>query len=123
MHYGNVTQSRRYDEKTYQQDVKIRDMFVDLLSDTPYKQLAYEKKSLAILSRAFHFGRNQFTSRSFEKQFSDFIPLIKYRSGLMKYLLLMSINGYYGIARNLFECMFRFKQIIKLVKSKLNSIL
>lgn len=122
MHYGNVTQSRRYDETTYQQDVKIRDMFVELLSDTPYKQLAYEKKSLAILSRAFHFGRNQYTSRSFKKQFFDYKSVIRNSSGLMKCLLLMSIHGYYGIARSLFECMFRFKQLIKLVNSKLKSI-
>lgn len=122
MHYGNATQSRRYDEKTYQQDVKIRDMFVELLADTPYKQLAYEKKSLAILSRAFHFGRNQYSSRSFKRQFFDYKPVIKNSSGLMKCLYLMSIYGFYRIARSLFEYLFRFKQFIKFVNSKLKVV-
>lgn len=122
MHYGNATQSRRYDEKTYQQDVRIRDMFVELLADTPYKQLAYEKKSLAILSRAFHFGKTQYSSRSFKKRFSEFKPLISSSKGLMKCLYLLSINGYYRIARNLFECMFKFKQLIKFANNKLKSM-
>ena len=122
MHYGNATQSRRYDEKTYQQDVKIRDMFVELLADTPYKQLAYEKKSLAILSRAFHFGKTQYSSRSFKKRFSEFKPLISSSKGLMKCLYLLSINGYYGIARSLFEYLYRFKQLIKFANNKLKSM-
>ena len=122
MHYGNTTQSRRYDGKTYQQDVEIRDMFVELLKDTPYQLLAYEKKSLAILSRAFHFGRNQYTSKSFKECFLEYKPIIKNCSGLMKCLLLMSINGYYGIAWSLFVFLFRVKQLFKLVNRKSRSI-
>lgn len=123
MHYGNATQSRRYDENTYQNDVKIRDMFCDLLSDTPYRQLAYDTKTLDIISRAFYWGNKQFTSVEFHRIFSDYQPLIKKSNGLMKYLFLMSIHGCYGIARSLFEYLFRFKQLIKLVNSKLKSIL
>ncbi len=123
MHYGHSTQSRRYDEKTYQQDVTIRDMFVELLDDTAYKQLAYEKKTFAIFYRAFHFGGSMYTSKSFKRQFSHYDPIIKNSSEWMKCLYLMSIHGYYRIARSLFECMFRFKQLLKFVCSKLKSII
>lgn len=117
MHYGNATQSRRYDENTYQQDVKIRDMFVDLLTDTPYKQLAYDRKSLSILSRAFHFGRKQYTSESFRERFKGFQPDLSKESVLMRFLYQMSLSGYYQPAWRVYMVLFEFKQIYKKIRN------
>lgn len=115
MHYGNATQSRRYDEKTYQQDVRIRDMFVELLADTPYKQLVYEKKTFAIFSRAFHFGQNLYSSKSFKERFIDYKLDLKSESLLMRSLFKMSLNGYYKPAWNVFNLLFQLKQYYKQV--------
>lgn len=113
MHYGNATQSRRYDESTYQQDVKIRDMFVELLADTPYKQLAYDKKLFAIFYRAFHFGHQLYSSESFRARFSTYQIENKSDTPFMFFLYKMSKSGYYQLAWHIFNSLFRLKQYIK----------
>jgi glycosyltransferase involved in cell wall biosynthesis len=117
MHYGNATQSRRYDETTYQQDVKIRDMFVELLEDTPYKQLAYEKKTFAIFSRAFHFGHHQYTSASFREQFKDFQLNLTANPLLMCILYKLSLMGYYQPAWKAYMFFYQLKQIYKKIRN------
>lgn len=117
MHYGNTSESRRYDENTYQQDVKIRDMFVELLTDTPYRQLAHEKKTMAIFYRAFHFGKKYYSSEKFQKVFASYLPLVRESSTPLKWLYVFSIKGHYQMARSLFEIGFQLKQAVKQVKN------
>lgn len=118
MHDGNETQSRRYDENTYLHDIKIRDMFVDLLVDTPYQQLANQKKTYSIFSRAFHFGQNYYTSKQFQQVFSGYLPLIKVHADTFKVLYILSINGYYKLAYTLFQIGFGMKQMLKRIKAR-----
>lgn len=115
MHYGNATQSRRYDESTYQHDVKIRDMFVELLDDTPYKQLAFQIKSRAIVSRAFYFGSGFYSSRQFKEKFTLYSKNICY-SGLEGLFIRSSIKGYYQQAKHLFDLLYKSKQLFKKFK-------
>ena len=117
MHYGNATQSRRYDEKTYQQDVKIRDMFVELLADTPYKQLAYEKKTFAIFSRAFHFGHHLYTSKSFKERFKGYKLNMQNESWLMHMLYKISLCGCYKTSWSIFNSLFQVKQYLKKIRN------
>jgi glycosyltransferase involved in cell wall biosynthesis len=117
MHYGNATQSRRYDENTYLHDVRIRDMFVELLCDTPYKELAYEKKSFAIFYRAFHFGSQLYTSKSFRERYSIYQLNLSNESKLMKFLYGISLKGYYRFAWSIFHVLFLMKQILKRIKT------
>lgn len=118
MHFGNTTQSRRYDESTYQHDVKIRDMFVELLADTPYKQLAYDKKSFAIFYRAFHFGNQLFSSKSFRERFSGYQLENKSDTSFMMFLYKMSKNGNYQLAWYIFHFFFHLKQFYKLIRKR-----
>lgn len=113
MHYGNATQSRRYDESTYQHDVKIRDMFVELLADTPFKQLAYDKKTFAIFYRAYHFGDRSISSEDFKHRFRDMSSLIDVYGGSMRILYKLAIHGYYRMSRQLFQVGFCAKQLVK----------
>lgn len=113
MHYGNATQSRRYDESTYQHDIKIRDMFVELLADTPYRQLAYERKTFAIFYRAFHYGKQYYASNVFKQVFGDYSPMINKNATSFKCLYLLSIKGYYRIAFFLFQVGYSVKQFSK----------
>ena len=122
MFYGYNTLSKKYNEKTYQMDLKIRDMFTEILAETPYKELAYEQKSLYMVHRAFHFGNKIFTAKSYRIEFEKYESILKTESGYMKCLLLLSIKGYYPIARNLFSLCYKFKQLVKLFKNKITPI-
>ena len=122
MHYGNETLSRKYDKTTFLHDIKIRDMFTELLTDTPFRKLAYEQKSLYMVYRAFHFGNKIFTAKSYRIEFEKYESILKAESGYMKCFLLLSIKGYYPIARNLFSLCYKFKQLIKLFKIKITPI-
>ncbi len=113
MHYGNATQSRRYDENTYQHDVKIRDMFVELLTGTPLRQLAYEKKTFAILYRAYHFGGDSISSKEFKEKYSTMSPLINKYGGAMTPLYKLAIRGHYRFSKKIFQVGFDLKQLIK----------
>ena len=122
MHYGDATQSRRYDESTYQQDVKIRDMFVELLDDTPYKQLAYDKKTNAVFSRAFYFGYDMYSSKDFQERFGDNKLPTKDESMLMKLLYFLSQRGYYHVARNIWGLLYNIKQSLKMMACKVHAL-
>lgn len=117
MHYGNETQSRRYDENTFNQDVRIRDMFVSLLADTSCKELAYKYKTMAIMTRAFHFGKYYFTSKDFRKYFASVLPLIEIRANVLNWLYIMAVKGNYRTAITIFEMLYKFKQIGKRIRS------
>ena len=113
MHYGNETLSRRYDKTTFQHDLKIRDMFTELLTDTPFRELAYEQKSLYMIHRAFHFGNKVFTAQSYKSEFEKYESLIKRENSFIKYLLLLSIKGYYPMAKKTFNIIYQIKQYLK----------
>ena len=72
-HYVTYTDSlsRHYDEKTYHNDLIMRDMFKELLSDTQYADLAFERKTSFMFGRAYIFGKKWFSSKKFVETFSD----------------------------------------------------
>lgn len=115
MHFGNATQSRRYDESTYQHDIKIRDMFVELLATTPYEQLAFQTKSKAIVTRAFYFGSDVFTSQLFKEKFDSYSKFIN-STGFEGLMIRCSLKGYYQVARQLFGMLFNLKQQYKKIR-------
>lgn len=121
MHYGNQTQSRRYDEMTYQHDLLIRQAFCDLLSDTAYQQLAYETKSKWIFYRAFMYGQHVYSSKTFQKEFSDYSKYANSKSVFYACLYKLSLKGYYQFARFLFELLFKGKQLLKFIFFHLKS--
>ena len=122
MHFGNDTLSRHYDETTYQHDLLIRQKFCELLSDTTYKQLAYDCKSRWILYRAFMYGSKEFSSVQFKDLFSTFRPYsINAIPQYMKYFYNMAFAGYYHFSRKSFEVFYQTKQLTKRIKSLTHS--
>ena len=119
MHFGNDTLSRHYDETTYQHDVKIRDMFVELLVDTPYKQLAYDKKTDAVFSRAFYFGYDMYSSKAFYERFGEYKLSNSDESILMRMLYGISQKGLYYVARSFWGFLFCVKQCVKSLTRRL----
>ena len=112
MHYSNETQSRRYDKKTLTQDVQVRDMFVQLLADTPFAELAFYHKTHYMFGRAFMLGYQQFTSKSFVDTFRQYEELIL--SAPLKriyyFCYWLSFRGYYRFSRRIFGGLFSLKQ-------------
>lgn len=118
MHYGNETQSRRYDKTTYQHDLVIRQQFYDLLADTLYQDLAYDCKSGWILHRAFMYGEKEFSSHQFKEVFKDYRKYAdEVDPAYLKFFYKLSFAGWYHTSRNCFEVLFRLKQVLKKVKN------
>ena len=122
MHYGNPTQSRRYDENTYLHDVKIRDMFVELLANTPYKQLAYDKKSKAIVARAFYFGNGVYDSKSYKERFISYSYLFEKEKRIDTVFIFFSLKGHYRMARFVYGQLYKGKQLLKYIKSEISKL-
>ena len=117
MHEGNETQSRKYDMKVFQMDVHTRDMFCELLKDTPYQQLVYEYQSSYILHRAFLYGYRTFSSKTFKETFSSYKNLCnEVRPRYFKYFYKLSLASRYHTSRNLFGMMYETKQLGKKIK-------
>ena len=108
--------SRHYDERTYQNDLLVRDMFIQLVADTPMKDVAFCSKSVAIYARAFLFCKDFYSSSQFKESFSEYFPYVK-SHGVMKYLFSLSQQGHYKLARKVFAILFDGKQIYKRIKN------
>lgn len=113
MHYGNNTESRKYDENTYNHDLTVRDMFTMMMKNTEFEQLSYDVMSYDAIYRAFFFGKKQYSSKMFKERFGDYTSIVKTYGGRMKYLLLLSIGGLYRPCRNAFQIGYNIKQILK----------
>lgn len=117
MHYGNDSLSRHYDEKTYKHDLMIRNMFCELLKDTPCRELVYECKTKWLLYRAFMYGKNEFSSRRFKETFSDCKGIGASASpAYMKLFYRLAFAGYYQTSRKLYGVLYEGKQLYKMIR-------
>lgn len=110
--YVQGSLSRHYDERTYQNDLMVRDMFTTLLKGTPSEDTAYKCKSSAIISRAFLFGQFFYSSKTFKRQFTQYRDYVS-TSSIEGWLIHLSLKGYYQLARCLFGWLFNVKQVYK----------
>lgn len=120
MHYGNETQSRKYDNETYQIDIKLRDSFSKLLEDTLYRDLSWQYMSSYIIYRAFMYGKNTFTNQTFLQNFQQYYKLVKDISSpsYMRFFYFASTHGWYHLARFIFSLLYNSKQVVKRIKHK-----
>ena len=105
MHYGNETQSRKYDKETYQMDLKLRDCFSILLQDTFYHDICWQYMSSYIIYRAFMYGKKIFTNQKFCQIFRSYYKLVKDIStpSYIRYFYFASSHGWYHQARALYS--------------------
>ena len=107
--------SRHYDNRTFQNDLIMRDMFVALMGDTDLKDYTYTKKTSYMFGRAFMFGKKCFSSKEFKKYFSEYehtvfeIP----RSKKYNFMYWLSFRGFYQVAIRIYSCLLRLNQIAK----------
>lgn len=116
MHYGQDSLSRHYDKATYQHDLNIRKLFTELVQENPeLKTIAWEEKTLYMVSRAFIYGRNSFDNKRFKKEFYQYKNLIgaSNMAGIVKIPSFLSCYGGYRFWNFVFWKGFQVKQIFK----------
>ena len=104
--------SRYYDEKTYENDLLARDMFVDLLKGTNHEKKAYDALTRTMIHKAFISGKKFFSSKDFKNRFGKYGDCL-IDCGHMKVFYGLSLYGFFYEARSLFGILFAIKQFIK----------
>lgn len=119
MHYNTASQSSRYEENTYLLDKKIVHAFTDLLSDTPYKELAYIRKTSYMVGHAFIGGYHYFSNKQFLKEFGPYEELLKQvpRKKIINTLYWISFRGHYHLAREIYSLLLLLNNKKKQIKS------
>lgn len=109
-----MSQSRYYDENSYQTDLIMARTFNSLLKGTVAEKTCNEAFKLSTVSRAFYFGYHTFSNQLFRTFFYDYIPTIQIskKTRLDKLLLVLSCKGYYHSAYHFLKLLIRFKNIL-----------
>lgn len=110
--YVSGSLSRYYDDKTLQNDLKVREMFTSLFENSELCDLAFRCKSAAIYTRAFVLGGKLYSSKEFKQNFAEYYCYVR-SSGVYRLLYFMSRYGMYKVAYNVFELLFNVKQVKK----------
>ena len=120
--YNGASLTRHYDERTYEMDVRVLEMFRTLLQGNEAQGRAVRAKEDAVFSRAFWNGRGYYTSRTFKERFSDFSlrvrPLDEMK--VVKICMGMACRGWYQPAVGLVFFLFRMKRMMKRLKSSIS---
>ena len=115
--YNNkATLIRYYDENTYNHDIKLKAMFLNLLgeSNIVQEEQIIEFFDKTIISRAFENGYNYYSSRLFKKRFSNLLPLVQKKIyGKEKFFLILSVKGFYRQARCIKMLLQKVKELIR----------
>lgn len=113
--YSYSSASRHYEQSTLDLDIKVRNMFVQLFQDKEMQQLAYQYKTVYMVSRAFKYGQGVFTSSSFKCCFSPYKDLVMKGTDncLDRFFLSLAFAGFYNSSRYLWGIGFKSKQLFK----------
>lgn len=119
-HYVYTPQSltRKYDQNTYQMNVRTLQLYDILLKDTSVYQKAVDEKKYDIIASAFYYGRRYYSSKLFKEKFASYIDFIKGYDipRLNKTLIVLSCKGFYRMANFCFHSLFNLKQLLKMIR-------
>lgn len=116
--YNNKpTLVRYYDEKTYEHDLRLKNVFMELfVYDKDLYQLADLFFTRSIISRAFSNGFHFYSSKMFKDRFIGYIGFVKQNfNGKDKIFLLGACNGHYRLMRQIKFLLQYLKSFIRLV--------
>lgn len=115
MHYGNVSQSHRYDDGTYEMDKQMLELFVDLFDNHPLQALVRTRKISYIVGHAFFDGQRYFSNSDFVKEFKQYETILRAtpREKITNIAYWFSFRGFYQQAISLYGWLLMFKKIIK----------
>lgn len=115
-----ATLVRFYDENTYKHDLRLKEIFLELLQDSEVvsEQQINNYFDKAIIFRAFENGYNYYSSKLFKKRFSKFLPLVQEEfEGKEKVFLILSIKGWYRQVRYTKMLLQKGKRTLKNIKN------
>lgn len=106
--------SKSYSRKMLEQDKIALKLFAALVADTPMRNFVEAQKTRFMMGHAFWWGANYFSSKTFQREFSCYLPLLK-KTNLPKsekLLLTLSCRGFYSIVRNTMGIAMSIKHLI-----------
>lgn len=116
-HYVNVVEkdslSRRYDTNSYMSDKRIIASFENLYKDTKYLKDVLNIKTFNMLTRAFYFGNDVYSSKLFANRFRKYIRYVfqvPHISLFERFLILGSCAGFYRLMFDIFTAMYKIKR-------------
>lgn len=117
--YNSASLTRHYDERTYEMDMHVLEMFRTLLDGNPTQQLAVTYQENAVFTRAFWNGRGHYSSAAFKQRFVSFRDRVSSLNEMtvVKGCMVAACRGWYQSAIKLVLFLFKVKQIIKRIKS------
>ena len=117
--YNSASLTRHYDERTYEMDMHVLEMFRTLLDGNPTQQLAVTYQENAVFTRAFWNGRDYYSSVAFKQRFASFQDRVSSLNEMtvVKGCMVAACRGWYQSAIKLVLFLFKVKQIIKRIKS------
>ena len=123
--YNSNSLTRHYDENTYQMDIRIFEMFSELLKGTTAIGIAQENKFSSIFTRAFWNGVEYYSSESFKERFGKYRQTVSSlnEQRVVKWFMYLACIGYYRSSYKIIFSLFRMKRACKmlLTKNKINN--
>lgn len=115
MHYGNESQSRRYDSDTYQMDKIILSLFIKLFNNHPLQELVRVRKISYLVGHAFFGGKQYFSDKDFVTEFKAYENILKEvpRLKVVNLAYWLSFRGYYHFAYNLYNFLFKLNFVLR----------
>lgn len=116
--YNSASLTRHYDERTYEMDMRVLEMFRTLLDGNPTQQLAVTYQENAVFTRAFWNGRDYYSSAAFQKRFAFFRNRVNSleEMGVVKLCMAAACCGWYQLSVKFVFLLFETKQVIKRLK-------
>ena len=116
--YNSASLTRHYDERTYEMDMHVLEMFRTLLDGNPTQQLAVTYQENAVFTRAFWNGRDYYSSAAFQKRFAFFRNRVNSleEMGVVKLCMAAACCGWYQLSVKFVFLLFEMKQVIKRLK-------
>ena len=116
--YNSASLTRHYDERTYEMDMRVLEMFRTLLEGNAAQPIAVRSKEDAVFARAFWNGRDYYSSVAFKQRFAPFRDRVSSLNEMtvVKGCMVAACRGWYQSAIKLVLFLFKVKQIIKRIK-------
>ena len=106
--------SKSYSSKMLEQDKIALTLFTALVASTQMRDFVEAQKTCFMVEHAFWWGASYFSSKTFRREFSCYLPLLK-KTDLPKsekLLLILSCRGFYSIVRNIIGIAMSIKHLI-----------
>ena len=121
--YNGNSLTRHYDENTYQMDIRILEMFSELLKGTTAIDVAQENKFNSIFTRAFWNGGKYYSSESFKERFGKYRQTVSSlnEQRVVKWFMYLACIGYYRSSNKIIFSLFRMKRACKMLLTKVKT--